>query len=89
MSEYLDVSEYSILSQSYVYFLKLSEYCMYHNILTTLCARIFRIYKTFQLSDNMSNIFELSDNLKKLCMERIQFDVSIGKKSKMYVLYKK
>lgn len=34
-------------------------------------------------------IFELSDNLKKLYVERIQFNMSIGKKSKMYVLCKK
>lgn len=34
-------------------------------------------------------IFELSDNLNELYIELIQFSLSIGKKSKMYVLYKK
>ena len=62
---------------------------MFLNILTTLCARIFRIYKTFQLSDNMSKMSKLSDNMNELYINHKQFSLSIGKKSKMYILYKK
>ena len=62
---------------------------MFPNILTTICVRIFRIYKTFQLSDNMSNMLKLSDNLNELCMERIQFSLSIGQFSRTSFLCEK